>query len=332
VGQDSAVGETAPRPASTSRAISAWAKRQCDNLIRDALVGLVVLGVGLIFAAWWDSRLADRQNQLARDLATASEVQENIRFVRQVAIDDAAVKPFAGLNLRGATLAGLDVSCEDIAANTGCADFAGAVLSDADLAMVKLAGAMLDKAKLTRVDLHLADLTSARLLAANLNGALLFDVNLSGAHLAEANLSSTNLTLSDLRDADLRAADLTHADVRGANLTDANLRGADLRGTDLAVAALRGADLAHVCYDDTTTWPDGFTPARTRLRLVPDRSLKGSVDSRTAHEVINQWHAAGMAADGLTLALEDYQRAPRTSSSRRGTGSRARLRVRRCPA
>jgi hypothetical protein len=75
------------------RAISHWFQRQRDNLIQDALIGFVVLGIGLAAAAWWDSRLTDRQNQVARDLASAneklsrdlanaSEIQENIRFVR----------------------------------------------------------------------------------------------------------------------------------------------------------------------------------------------------------------------------------------------------------
>jgi hypothetical protein len=50
----------------------------------------------------WDARLADRQDRLARELADRAEVLENTRFVRQVAIEEAAVKPFGGLNLRGA--------------------------------------------------------------------------------------------------------------------------------------------------------------------------------------------------------------------------------------
>jgi DNA-binding FadR family transcriptional regulator len=34
-----------------------------------------------------------------------------------------------------------------------------------------------------------------------------------------------------------------------------------------------------------------------------------TVDPATAYNSIAQWNAAGMASDGLTLAVEDYQRA-----------------------
>jgi uncharacterized protein YjbI with pentapeptide repeats len=115
-------------------------------LARDALIGLILVVVGFAAAAWWDGRIADHQNQLARDiaenqdqaargLATSNEILENTRFVRQVVIDNAAAKPFAGLNLAGAALNGLDLACEDLAADppTGCADLRGADLSGAHL-------------------------------------------------------------------------------------------------------------------------------------------------------------------------------------------------------
>jgi hypothetical protein len=80
--------------------VQAWFTRQRDDLIRDVLIGVVLLAIGVTAAVYWDGRIADRQ-----------EVQENTRFVRQVVIDNADLKPFAGLNLEGATLAGLDLSC-----------------------------------------------------------------------------------------------------------------------------------------------------------------------------------------------------------------------------
>jgi hypothetical protein len=38
-----------------SKGIRGWVWRQRDNLIRDALIGLVVLAIGFGAAAWWDS-------------------------------------------------------------------------------------------------------------------------------------------------------------------------------------------------------------------------------------------------------------------------------------
>jgi hypothetical protein len=222
-----------------SKGIRGWLRRHRDELIRDGLIGLVVLAVGFGVAAWWDSRLAERQNQLAsdiainqdraaRDLATANEIQENVRFVRQVVIDNAAEKPFRALNLSGASLGSLDLACEDFKhyPPTGCADLILADLRGANLRFADLRGA----------DLRFADLTSA---------------NLSFADLTDANLTSANLSF-----ADLTGADLTLANLNLANLTGANLRGADLRGDGLLAYTGRTG----MCYDGTTVWPDGFTP------------------------------------------------------------------------
>jgi hypothetical protein len=209
-----------------SSGIRGWLRRQGDDLIRDALIGLVVVAMGFGAAALWDSRLADRQNQLAsdiaenqdqaaRDLATANEVLENTRFVRQVVIDNAAAKPFSRLNLAGASLGGLDLACENLDPPTGCADLTGA-------------------------DLHGAGLGRADFRGADLTGADLRDAGLGGADLHGANLRGANL--------------------RGANLHGANLHGANLRGANLRGANLPDANLTDVCYDQRTRWPEGFTP------------------------------------------------------------------------
>jgi len=58
----------------------------------------------------------------------------------------------------------------------------------------------------------------------------------------------------------LAGANLAGADLTGADLTGAKLRYADLPRADLTGADLTGADLRDVKYDETTRWPDGFTP------------------------------------------------------------------------
>ena len=76
--------------------MATWWREQRGDLAKDALISVVV-GVALFFGAcWWDARLqarqdalasaiADRQDELARDLANHAEVLENTRFVRQIA-------------------------------------------------------------------------------------------------------------------------------------------------------------------------------------------------------------------------------------------------------
>jgi hypothetical protein len=207
--------------------VRGWLGRQRDDLIRDLVIGVVVLIVGFGAAALWDSRLGERQNQVARaiaknqdqfssQLATDNEIQENIWFVRQVVIDDAAAKPFRGLDLRRASLNGLDLGCAtESEPPTGCADLVGADLSEADL-------------------------RSADLFAASLGQA-----NLSSAKASFARLTRASLGYANLRGAGLRGASLAYANLRGTNLTGADLTGANLKG---------------VCYSSRTTWPDGFTP------------------------------------------------------------------------
>jgi len=173
------------------RAIGDWVGRNRDDLIRDGLIAVVLAGVG-VGAAFW---IASRQDQLARDLETASEIQENVRFVRQVAIDPQAAKPFRGLNLHGAYLARLDLGYESRHNPNNCAEFEEADLGDA---------------LLYGTDLTLANLTSAKLAGANLFIAHLANANLHGADLTNANLSS----------ADLRGANLSVAILSGANLQE----------------------------------------------------------------------------------------------------------------
>jgi uncharacterized protein YjbI with pentapeptide repeats len=112
--------------------------------------------------------LATAQDQLARDLANAGEIQENLRFVRQVAISDTPVKPFSGLNLNGAVLAGLDLGCAT--PPTGCTDLSGANLEGADLSGANLRAAKLTDADLSGANLRAAKLTDADLSSADLGG------------------------------------------------------------------------------------------------------------------------------------------------------------------
>jgi predicted negative regulator of RcsB-dependent stress response len=103
--------------------VARWWRTYRGDLVKDLIIGVVV-GVLLLFGAmWWDAKLvdrqdvlaksiADRQDGLARDLAHQAEVLENTRFVRQLATSNTkASKPFANINLEGAQLGGLELAC-----------------------------------------------------------------------------------------------------------------------------------------------------------------------------------------------------------------------------
>ena len=151
-----------------------------------------------------------------------------------------------GENLQGALLEGSDLT--------------GAFLSDADLK-----NANLQAANLTDADLRMAHAIKADLTKANLTRALLADATFTRATLVQtvlkgASLSGARLRYTDLTHADLTGAYLQDADLTRANLMGANLTGASLLGACLVLADLTGADLTGVIWDDTTEWPENFTP------------------------------------------------------------------------
>jgi uncharacterized protein YjbI with pentapeptide repeats len=284
---------------------------QRGELAKDALIGFVVGVVLFLGACWWDARLqtrqdalasaiADRQDRLARDLANQAEVLENTRFVRQLATSKGEVlKPFASINLWGAELGGLDLSCTDLSRHLGCADFTKADVREANLTLTDLVGADFSEADLQQATLDLADFSGAILGFANLNGVTTKDgpwADFHGAHLGRATLvqarleharfrdagfDSVNadqavLSWADFQHANLRRtrfkhAELSHAKFRGANMTHVDLTSADLRGANFTRADLRGADftgadlrkavLTDVCFDQRTKWGSNSPPA-----------------------------------------------------------------------
>jgi len=166
-----------------------------------------VLASGAFLGALW----------LEQSLAGRAEVAENVRYVREVAIGDATEQPFRNLNLTGALLGGLDLSCTGYDDDEFCqerlADFQSAELEGADLSLTNASGGSFVTVNARSADFSGADLRRAVFLQADLREASFY-----AAVLQDANFD----------DADLRGADL-----RGAQLTGASFVGADLRGAFL---------------------------------------------------------------------------------------------------
>jgi hypothetical protein len=195
-----------------------------DALAREAIIGLVLAVIGVAVAVW----IGIGQNRVASDLEKASEIQENVRFVRQSVINPGAPRPFSGLNLSGAYLSGLDLGCYR----------AGEPSSP--LGPAPTGGICTDFAE------------------ANLSGAFLIGTDLTGANLTGADLSG-----ADLAYANLHGADLSGADLRDAKLTYANLRTATLPEAKL----MHHAELSGVCYNEHTFWPAGIAKPPPECRL-----------------------------------------------------------------
>ncbi|TWP46844.1 pentapeptide repeat-containing protein [Lentzea tibetensis] len=88
--------------------------------------------------------------------------------------------------------------------------------------------------------------------------------DLRGAELDGLDIPSVCFAHSNLDGASLVGAKLGGATLQQASLRDADLSRADLRSADLTGARLDGADLTGVIADDTTRWPEGFTPPGNR--------------------------------------------------------------------
>jgi len=249
-----------------------------DAVLREGLLALITVGVAFTLAWWWDGQLAKRQ-----------EIQENLRFVRQVDIDNAVEKPFQGLRLDGATLSGIDLAC-GLEERRGCANFTAASLEDANLSGADLTGASLYRARLN----------GANLWEVTLTGAYLYGADLENAQMIRADMAAANLSYADLSDGDLRGANLDQANLSyatlddvwaggswlGANLAYASLVDANLHGTDLRRTDLTGADLSNA----------DLTMAGLEAAKLTDADLTGADLSSTN---LSQTDLTGVDLDGV---------------------------------
>jgi uncharacterized protein YjbI with pentapeptide repeats len=80
---------------------------------------------------------------------------------------------------------------------------------------------------------------------------------------------TVDLSGTDLRNGNMSRGSLWHARLADANLTGANLREADLRGADFTGATLFDADFTAARADETTWWPEDFTPSERGIILTP---------------------------------------------------------------
>jgi uncharacterized protein YjbI with pentapeptide repeats len=249
---------------------------------------LVFALVALPATFFLEDRIAGRQQEQAEILASTAEVQENIRFARELSIQNGGTKPMNGINLNGANLRGLELGCRTHETSSEdkhhCKDgwFAQdaarlieANLVGADLSFTNLIGAILVQADLSgatiaRTSLHSADLKGARLVDAYLSAPKdidPFDIGYPptnrGAYLDNAILNNANMTGANLKFARLIDTHLREAKLVGANLTVANLSGADFTEADLSGADLSGAIIHHttfndICFNDQTRWPESI--------------------------------------------------------------------------
>lgn len=206
---------------------------------------------------------------------------------------------FAGMDLTGASFAGIDMSHADLSVASGTkitpAGLAKAILSNgttganlagqdfgtayaawagsydgtmpgANLAGVNLTGANLYEANLTGVNLSGAvligaDLTNSSLARAQLVGALL-GVTPDSQTASAANLSGAYMPQADFTDADLRSVKFDNAHVYGAvKFIRARLDSASMVGTNLGEANFSQASLTNTQFRNAVLVNANFSSA-----------------------------------------------------------------------
>jgi uncharacterized protein YjbI with pentapeptide repeats len=163
-----------------------------------------------------------------------------------------------GPNLAGRTVAGVDLSQQQLPCiNLERATLNGTV-QEADLSRANLHGAQLRTLWLDNVDLSGADLTRAVGESANLTGVKLARADLHRAVLKNSRLENVGLQRARLGETNLRTVGFTRSDLAGADLRNADLSGASLFDSNLRGARLDGAKL------DRTIWSNVICPDGTK--------------------------------------------------------------------
>lgn len=151
-------------------------------------------------------------------------------------------------------------------------------LQDLNKSEVSLLGVNVERANLSGVKLE-----HANLIAAMLDGSVLISSNFDNSSLTNASLRGANLTNSSLRQTNLSGADMSGSILQNSDFYKANLNGSLLRGSNLIsvdlskVSGLNNTDLTSSVYNQTTIFPEGFSPATNKMYLVePGADLNGA--------------------------------------------------------
>jgi len=190
----------------------------------------------------------------------------------------------SGFDLRGAYLDGCGFESGDFSgADLRCATLKSAVLQGANFASADVAGGVLYRADLGGANFTDANLFTVNFTEANLSGANLAGANLWGSGFDGAKLNGANFFGSDLRMASMESTDLSNCDLRSANLDITSITpmeleriyvlmedihgDGDVRNMPLSewpTYGLESANFTNILWDETTRWPEGFTPPPSR--------------------------------------------------------------------
>lgn len=217
--------------------MAAWVR---ETIVRDIIVAMIV---GLLVGTVSGFIVAGRQESLdearaQRELAAAEQLAdqairiENLRFVRSQPDDSGPSRRLNGLDLAGMNLSNQFLTYDDFSDS----DFTDSVMDESNVYRAIMVRANLTRSRAERTYFQGVDFRQATLAGGNFRGSYFF----------KADLQWIDGRGADFTDAHLELAKLAHADLHGANLTGATLDDTGAVGT---------------CFDETTVWSAGYTPA-----------------------------------------------------------------------
>lgn len=216
------------------------------------VVGSLISAATIAVQAEIDGNAAAREEKLADQAELAAQRRDDLRFVREVAAaPGAAARPFDGLDLTEANIAGLPLGC-DAPPALDCASFVRTTLTQASFVGADLRGARFQVSYAESASFAYADLRRAYFDTSDLASANFEQADLRGAIFGDS------LVYDDGEEPSFR-----HADLRGTRFaieTSTSVEGA-VRFSDLILATSLGEfGFDGSCWDEATVWPAGFEP------------------------------------------------------------------------
>ncbi|MBD5784616.1 pentapeptide repeat-containing protein [Cellulosimicrobium terreum] len=248
-----------PPPTKADKRVVRRALRRADGersrIKGDLLVALVVgvvISTATVVVQWkLDRDAAAREESLAAQAELAAEQRDDLRFVREIASAPiGAARPFARLDLTGASLAGLPLGCTE-RGDVDCASFVNSTLVATNLVGTDLRGARFEGSNATDASFAWADLREATFDVSRITSASFLGADLRGSSFVGSTVAAQS-SLPSFEKSDLRgttfATEWDSMEEEFPNLDE------------LMVSDGPGLSFDDACWDATTVWPDDFEP------------------------------------------------------------------------
>lgn len=158
--------------------------KSIEFLVSPLIVGFIVSGAVFGAEVWADKQRDEREHKYEEVRAEQSLRLENLRFVRERSGQTFVERPFAGLDLRGLVLNGLQLAQSDFSsANFDESIMMGGDVHESDFSSATMKRAFFIHVKMDESDFSYADMRDATFESIDFSKVDLHKANVSGADL-----------------------------------------------------------------------------------------------------------------------------------------------------